>query len=448
MPGSSCCWAHALVRAESFTVVLPGEPGVSLRLHVEVGGEPLLKKEADFLRDWFRFCDVQGTGKLDGPVIRRALRYHPLLQLVPSAQVEPGDLGLDGSAAVTITDLVARYQRQPRGRLLWLEAPPAVPPYADLLTQALGRCLDRDGDGRLSRTELESAERVLLEAFDLDGDECLTPLEIVPDLLNSIAPGPVGRLTRPVVLLPGEAETKREPGLELLVRLGAGQARVFTAQSRASADVRWQSKQAGLLLDVQAIPAGGAFLASAPAKMKSRTELLRLFQQADPSKRGWVLLNDLKGRELYPLRLLHRPADRGGDGRLTVMELEQYLALRDRAAEGLVTLAVLPRQRGWFELLDHNRDGRLGRRELPGPGSAGRFRSLDLGLHPSAQPESPRLQPDADSGAGTGCRAGPGTAAAAPSRSRLVPGPGPQRRRRPIVARVCRNPRAVPLLRP
>jgi Ca2+-binding EF-hand superfamily protein len=375
--------------ADSFDVVLPASPPsrgglatpeVTLRLRVEVGGESVVKTEADFLRDWFRICDRSGTGKLDAAAIRRALLHNPIRQLVPAEQVQMRDLGLEGPASATIADLVVRYQRQPRGRFLVLDAPPALPPYADLLTDALGRCLDRDGDGKLSRAELESAERVLLEAFDLDGDECLTPLEIVPGLLNSVAPGQVGRLARPVSLVPVGAEGERKPTVELLVRLGEKQAQVAPARSQAETGARWLGKHGSLLLDVQAVPFGGAplldrsgsrqtsdpngSLATSATEVPGRTELMRLFRQADPSNRGHVLLDDLKGREQYPLRMLHRPADCDGDGRLTAGELEQYLALRDRAAAGMVTLAVLPRQRGWFELLDRDRDGRLGRREL------------------------------------------------------------------------------------
>ena len=67
---------------------------------------------------------------------------------------------------------------------MWRVERPGPSPHAEALTAALAKALDTDGDGVISDGELKVAAAVLLAKFDADGDDCLTPLEIVPDLLT------------------------------------------------------------------------------------------------------------------------------------------------------------------------------------------------------------------------------------------------------------------------
>src|SRR5262249_33857118 len=75
----------------------------------------------------------------------------------------------------------------PDGRLLRVEMA-APSPYAEPITRALFAALDRNGDGKLTPDELKDADKILLRHFDEDEDGCLTPLEIVPDLLTVPTP--------------------------------------------------------------------------------------------------------------------------------------------------------------------------------------------------------------------------------------------------------------------
>lgn len=86
----------------------------------------------------------------------------------------------------------------PDGHLLRVHTA-AASPHARPLTLALFDALDADRDGVVTPQEGWAASRVLPKAFDADGDDCLTPLEIVPDLLT--APGVAGKLV-PVELFP------------------------------------------------------------------------------------------------------------------------------------------------------------------------------------------------------------------------------------------------------
>jgi Ca2+-binding EF-hand superfamily protein len=57
-------------------------------------------------------------------------------------------------------------------------------------------------------------------------------------------------------------------------------------------------------------------------------------------------------------------ADRNGDGKLYVDELEKYLAVLQSGTSSQVWISVVDRGRGLFDLIDVNHDMRLTRREL------------------------------------------------------------------------------------
>jgi Ca2+-binding EF-hand superfamily protein len=91
-----------------------------------------------------------------------------------------------------------------------------------------------------------------------------------------------------------------------------------------------------------------------------------LFQQAAAGKE-YVLEKDLTGPNAVQfqfLRTLFDPADRNGDGKLTRPEFDAYFDLQDAFRN--IALAITPAVQTptLFQLLDENRDGRLGVREL------------------------------------------------------------------------------------
>ena len=91
-----------------------------------------------------------------------------------------------------------------------------------------------------------------------------------------------------------------------------------------------------------------------------------LFQFAAGAK-GYVEEKDLSGQnapQLQFVRVAFDPADRDGDGKLTKEEFERYIDLQQSFTD--LALAVTPTYQtpSLFNLLDENRDGRLGVREL------------------------------------------------------------------------------------
>src|SRR5262249_47718471 len=88
------------------------------------------------------------------------------------------------------------------------------------------------------------------------------------------------------------------------------------------------------------------------------------FRLADRERTGRVRLRDLDGGTFKPLRRIFSLADRDGDGQLTREELDGYVELRRLAQVGVVTLTVDDQERGWFDILDADHDGRLSVPEL------------------------------------------------------------------------------------
>src|SRR5262245_50852541 len=87
------------------------------------------------------------------------------------------------------------------------------------------------------------------------------------------------------------------------------------------------------------------------------------FMQAAAGK-AYVDAADLQkptGRNLLPFLV---PADRNGDGKLTMQELAAHLEMLFRFADAPLGLTTFTTSPNWFTELDTNRDGRLSRMEL------------------------------------------------------------------------------------
>lgn len=97
-----------------------------------------------------------------------------------------------------------------------------------------------------------------------------------------------------------------------------------------------------------------------------KTQYAYLFQQAAGAK-DHVLDKDLAGPNAVQfqfLRTLFDPADGNGDGKLTKAEFDAYFDLQDSFRNVGLTVTPAVQTPTLFQLLDENRDGRLGVREL------------------------------------------------------------------------------------
>jgi Ca2+-binding EF-hand superfamily protein len=232
---------------------------------------------------------------------------------------------------------------------------------ADRLTQRLTlaeriiKRYDKNKDAKLSRDEI-GLDREVFDALDnkpkdghLDAFELMQLLRLPPDIeavvrlgkleprespTDSVAPGGKPRALASAVR-PGTSGT-------LLVNMGDSQI-----------DLRRTDAVTGATDD----------------QLKAQSDALRAryvarLKEADKEGRGYVELLDVKKPQFMELQTLFTNADRNGDGKLTEEEVNAWFDLQSKALGSYVSLSVTENGRGLFDILDANRDGSLGLREL------------------------------------------------------------------------------------
>lgn len=97
-----------------------------------------------------------------------------------------------------------------------------------------------------------------------------------------------------------------------------------------------------------------------------RSQLTALFMAADKDGNGYVDEKESKSNPQF--RNIFKTLDRDGDGKVYEKEMLAYFdkmqEIQKRARAACVTLVLRDQSRGVFDLLDSNRDGKLGLREL------------------------------------------------------------------------------------
>jgi Ca2+-binding EF-hand superfamily protein len=340
-------------RPADAVLLLPGarEPS-TVELVISLDGKrPDVAWEA-FLGHLFNYFDRDGDGWLSRDEVRRMF---PLpLPGGKTLALDLAKLDTDGDDKVSRAELTTFCRRGGFRPVVVSVEPPAD---ADLrVAELLFRRLDLNGDGKLSRGELRRAPE-LLRKLDLNEDEFLD----MPELLAS-APAVALRAEAVVTLGNGGAgavlrlalgSNKVAPTLggrgAALPRLavspsGEGVHRLYGPSGRWAVTFR----TARVRPDVAA--AGAFLMAQFKAALGDRDALTRADLEQDPTLRALVAL--------FPY------ADRNGDGRLTTVELANYLRLIESGAMSQVWVRVTDRGRNPFDFLDTDGDGRLSGREL------------------------------------------------------------------------------------
>jgi Ca2+-binding EF-hand superfamily protein len=336
--------------------LLLGDVGKATRLRLQVvadGQSPTIAWEA-FLDKLFDYFDRDGDGWLSPA---EAARVIPL-PLPGGAEVvldfQKLDADRDGKASRA--ELKAYYHQAGfTPVVVILESPSA---RAWRLSEALFAQLDRDGDGKLSNTQLRDAPR-LLRRLDEDDDEVLSPAEILASAKQTAGAPPRSQVRKVT------SDHSSSPDAVLRIRVDAS-----SCQVRASGKViRERSVQGiaamqmfdltGSVLRVPATADGTTerwqsgrrfYLAQLETILGGKTAVAKQDLEDDPAAR---VLADL-----------FAAADRDGDGKLTRAELEVFLNLVEQGVHSQVLLTITDRGRNLFDALDTNGDGQLDLTEL------------------------------------------------------------------------------------
>jgi Ca2+-binding EF-hand superfamily protein len=420
-----------------------------LRLRSEAGS--VFARWDGFMTKLFAHLDRNRSGGLDRVEAGRAPTVAQLQQFfagnllalaagtAPRGNVPFEQLDADRDGKVTLDELKDYYRKNGAGPVSVPQPPAPAPVPGEAATPAapapapaavadiLFDLLDTNKDGKLSKAELDAAERVLMK-YDSDDNELVSLAELGVSAARPVmARVPVSKaMMKPaqaapstLLLVPRDDSGRRMTGKlalarEILARydkdkdgklsreeIGFPQA-VFDRLDRNKDGyldtlelLRWtKEKPAGeftLQFGADASPAAqrgtrGAARRSGDGSRWSdgvtlegvrisvvahHTQipsgagqyLMTLFGQI-AGKNDYIVRKDVDAREFAYLRALFDLADSNSDGRLTRKELKSYLDVLEDAPGRHVSLALTATGQGLFDALDANGDGQLSVREM------------------------------------------------------------------------------------
>jgi Ca2+-binding EF-hand superfamily protein len=346
---------HAQPASESLDLLLKGgKERLRLQVHVE-GPSPASAWNA-FLRRWFDFYDRNGDGVLNRAEARRIFSL-PLPGGKQAAfDFDKADANRDGKIARA--ELTAFYAQAGFAPVLRLVHPPTL--QDDHLAHALFRHLGPDQAGRLSLEPLRKAADVLAK-LDENEDEVLTVAEVL-----SLGVDPGLKAAKQSDLDWAAADPEHSPPqLSLTLprdhasaaRVDAGAKSLEFVGTKAFPRVRFRD----MVLSFSAAPTDPARSAQLAG------QFVRAQFQSVAGKKGWIEKRHVDDDAAMQLVAdLFDQADRDGDGKLTLDELQRFLALVEDGVACVLVVTAHDRGRNLFALLDADGDGRLDRLELNG----------------------------------------------------------------------------------
>ncbi|MBA4064055.1 MAG: hypothetical protein C0501_10150 [Isosphaera sp.] len=301
----------------------------------------------------FKLMDADGDGNLTKAEVRAvegllATRDADEDECLSQAELVPNPFdprGVRRPVQVEVGGVPPPPARGLAARTVFTYEPGRVP---GTLTQQVIQRYDADKDFDLTRAEAGFDDGTFAR-LDRDGNGKLDGEELdawrtgPPDLEVTISLGPTAADCRAEVTTDREDVAARGFGLR---RVDPGRVVVRTGR---------QPVEFWAVAPVQAYQ---------PPPL--RNQFRGLFNQAAGGK-GHVVEKDLTGAnavQYQALRLLFDPADADADGKLTAAELDAYLDLQETFRPLALAVAPAVQTPTLFQLLDENRDGKLGVREL------------------------------------------------------------------------------------
>jgi Ca2+-binding EF-hand superfamily protein len=341
--------------AEAHDLLLPdGKQRLRLKIHVE-GPSPAAAWKG-FLHSWFEFFDRNGDGVLDRA---EAGRLFPLpLPGGKHAAFDFDKADADRDGKIARAELTAFYAQTGFTPVLPLVQPPSL--QDTQVGHALFRHLGPDKAGQLSLERIKRAADVLGK-LDEDEDEVLTVTEVlslgVDPLLKAPTKSALGWVAADPQHSPPQLSLTLPAGKAPALRIDAAAKSLELVGSKAAPRIRYRDT----VLSVSAAPTDPVRAAHLAG------QFVRAQFQAVAGKKGWIEkghVDDDAGLQLVADLFDH--ADRNGDGKLTLDELQQFLALIEDGVACVLVVTAHDRGRNLFALLDANGDGRLNRLELNG----------------------------------------------------------------------------------